>query len=116
MGRVIHHQVDENRQQGAQQGPAFASANEASRDTVRKIRQHEAAAATRAAPLAALERREIAPRNGWRQPAPKLKRRYWLCLRVHAGRSTLAPNAAVMHFQRIALRSPVAANQGLHAI
>lgn len=68
MGRVIHHQVDENRQQGAQQGPAFASANEASRDTVRKIRQHEAAAATRAAPLAALERREIAPRD-WLEAA-----------------------------------------------
>lgn len=42
---------------------ALAAANEDAREVVAKIRQREAAAVTRAAPLAALERRGIRPRD-----------------------------------------------------
>lgn len=42
---------------------ALAEANSAARETVARIRQREAAAATRAAPLASLERRGIRPRD-----------------------------------------------------
>lgn len=47
---------------------ALAAANEDAREVVAKIRQREAAAVTRAAPLAALERRGIRPRD-WLEAA-----------------------------------------------
>jgi hypothetical protein len=42
---------------------ALAAANEGARETVSKLRQREAAAFTRAAPLGSLQRRGIAPRD-----------------------------------------------------